>query len=1170
MSWAKPLTTACVVLLNVRGANGACLADAIPSASRIWAKDDSGDDLPIGLFEGQWDSAYLFTTFVQILIEEVLGYHTILSEEDGISGASAHFALAGCLNWNSAQSNEDRKCDLNETRMHVVVDGWMSNWPSEAAYIAKYPHLVPEDLGSMGYDGVEGIYVTHDIMSEAYESEGLALNFYLSYNQTHHDAKQYFDGIANVNSSRLQWCNNTNLFNRDHMENYLRWTGDSEGLVQMEDGRHVAKCLNGLFWLSPACRADASSCIPVLTAGSGWGHRDIMQWATAYAMPLSLGVAKTFSDEVSMVKDGRFVFYWYEPDAAFALLSPSSVIFPRHSAQQWAQGDRRTAPKAAYVNKACSRNLQYKAPKVKDFLSKISFDLQEAQRLLSLTQGGMSFYNVSCQWIRENRNRWADWVSGATSCSAGYGLAAMTGAFLSSRDGAFICKECPAGRFSERFTDGVGSAYRCTICQEGTSQSKAGATQCDACAKGTYTNVRGQTGCEVCRFGSYQSDEGQTGCLSCPEDRTTLFLAAQKLQDCVCRAESIEHDGICVECSQGLTCPRGSTVQLLLDGESELYEEVPMVEQGYHSTLEAPLDIYKCIGHCPGGRPGTCDAGRIGVTCGNCPKYEFIQDERCRPCRPVHSALWVLACPLIFILIICSYYMSNKEHGVRATAASCIFQLFGLILVFCEIIAVVQSVAVEWPKGLAVALSYFEVFGLSFESLGLGCLAGTSLRSYVAQSFFFPILVVGCFVVQGLTQIIPFPKRFLHLKWTKTATCNMLGHLLQEAYIMMSNIAFIPFSCFTHPNGSESLLTATNILCGSAEHRNMQVFGAILGLLCMVFLALCSYAALKAPAWSDSPVRMSCIRFLIDRFRPDVWWYGIILLVRGPLLSIPAIVAANLPGLQMTGLMGIMLISVLIQVRFLPWNALLANVADAASCSLLLILLSIGIARLPAPVGKWGNGVLDISGIVVALLILAVWVVVVLAVAILVFRKAILKREETRIINLGKLARSRDVLLILEDISSHVNGWSSAQMQRVDDAINQLCVYDYQVLCTSLMLLSVEVGIGGRSSLGSTSMRIRGVSTKAQKLRRTMSRLSQVERDSEAHDLAAEDDESTRTEILMPIAQVAEEQKEVAEEHVEEASQNMENGTLNEETETPSDTASETEGPAKKVVSEIL
>ena len=45
-----------------------------------------------------------------------------------------------------------------------------------------------------------------------------------------------------------------------------------------------------------------------------------------------------------------------------------------------------------------------------------------------------------------------------------------------------------------------------------------------------------------------------------------------------------------------------------------------------------------------------------------------------------------------------------------------------------------------------------------------------------------------------------------------------------------------------------------------------------------------------------------------------------------------------MPGLQMTGLLGIMLISVLIQVRFLPWNAPLVNVADAASSGFLLML----------------------------------------------------------------------------------------------------------------------------------------------------------------------------------------------------------------------------------------
>eukprot|EP00438_Fugacium_kawagutii_P028933 Skav208519 [mRNA] locus=scaffold1322:209880:213355:- [translate_table: standard] len=190
--------------------------------------------------------------------------------------------------------------------------------------------------------------------------------------------------------------------------------------------------------------------------------------------------------------------------------------------------------------------------------------------------------------------------------------------------------------------------------------------------------------------------------------------------------------------------------------------------------------------------------------------------------------------------------------------------------------------------------SYFEVFGLSFDNLGLGCLAGNQ--------------VVGSFVLQLLSKLIPLPERLQRWKWTRAGTVNMLGHLLQlaaerfqlrrgcastmdvswtpimdvswtptigipwfflhrsgdileqrpvlrqEGFITMSNIAFIPFSCFSHPSGAESLLTATNILCGSEDHRYMQAYGVILGLLCLAFLSLCSYAALKAPSWSEYPV----------------------------------------------------------------------------------------------------------------------------------------------------------------------------------------------------------------------------------------------------------------------------------------------------------------------------
>lgn len=46
---------------------------------------------------------------------------------------------------------------------------------------------------------------------------------------------------------------------------------------------------------------------------AGWAMQDIMQWATVYAMPLALGVAKTFSDEVDMVKEVDPIFYWWQP-----------------------------------------------------------------------------------------------------------------------------------------------------------------------------------------------------------------------------------------------------------------------------------------------------------------------------------------------------------------------------------------------------------------------------------------------------------------------------------------------------------------------------------------------------------------------------------------------------------------------------------------------------------------------------------------------------------------------------------------------------------------------------------------------------------------------------------------------------------------------------------------
>lgn len=77
------------------------------------------------------------------------------------------------------------------------------------------------------------------------------------------------------------------------------------------------------------------------------------------------------------------------------------------------------------------------------------------------------------------------------------------------------------------------------------------------------------------------------------------------------------------------------------------------------------------------------------------------------------------------------------------------------------------------------------------------------------------------------------------------------------------------------------------------------------------------------------PTRLAAIRFLIFRFRPNVWWFGLILLARGPLLSLPGVIATNMPSLRLTLMLGILLASGGLQLWFLPWKAPILNLVDA-------------------------------------------------------------------------------------------------------------------------------------------------------------------------------------------------------------------------------------------------
>eukprot|EP00434_Breviolum_minutum_P041830 symbB.v1.2.037213.t1/scaffold5433.1/size27253/2 len=154
-----------------------CLEDGVPESERQYIQDNAGNDMPVGFLVCAWQSSELLTVLTSILTEEALGFHTIPHPVIGGNGASPIYALAGCTDFDNAS---DRGCHGYETKVHVSMDSWVGSYSSARdKFNRQNPRIASVDLGGMGYDGEESIYLRRSVLKAAYEDNGLALTYYL-------------------------------------------------------------------------------------------------------------------------------------------------------------------------------------------------------------------------------------------------------------------------------------------------------------------------------------------------------------------------------------------------------------------------------------------------------------------------------------------------------------------------------------------------------------------------------------------------------------------------------------------------------------------------------------------------------------------------------------------------------------------------------------------------------------------------------------------------------------------------------------------------------------------------------------------------------------------------------------------------------------------------------
>lgn len=1029
----------------------------------------------MGIVVATWASAQLTSAAMEILISEVLGYNIRIDPTAAASSVDAIYGGLGCATWTNITN---RGCDNRKVRIHLMSESWMFARQDLLDSLSnEYKADVPLGGGDMGYVGDAGLYVQQSVIDAAQSSEGLALEYYKSYNASWHRPWLYFDDLSGINiTANFLKCSESLLNDNSTVFSYWKVAGDDDGVI-VTNTKYTAKCLDDYLWKSPTCRSDSAKCILWVTGGDGWDLVSVMQRSAVFNMPIACGVANGYSNYLAMPKQHKTLLFWWTPDNSFLDVNPILMQMAPHSAFQYKQGDQTTATVGTELAKMVSSDLRFLSPEVAKFVEEVKFELTEVNDLMRAFQAdGATRLGTACDWLKANEARWKDWIPDPTLCLRGFGLYDEVNArYPTSRLGATTCRACPPGTYSKIFTDDDGTTYLCEVCGAGTQQPAAGAAECEVCPEGTFKAAQTTDDCTPCAPGSYQDEQGQISCKACPAGTTTLLLGVKTGADCGCRSGTIDvvndsaQAAICQPCSDGLQCPILSTLDILYSGNSPLGDDfVAKILPGFFSTRSKPLQVFKCTSEaqCPGGTPNTCGAARIGTPCGECPSSTFWNKSVCAECSAWALVGWIISVVVIFLCLIFAYYFLNAPMTAKASTLFSTTCGVGMMINMLQTLGIIGGMTVDWPVTLGNIFGVLQIFTFDIDGLGFACISGSNaVIRYIVTVVFFP---VGLLWLSSCGFISRLKSKW---RWDRVKLNSTMGQFLQVGFSTMSSTALVPLICYSHPNGQQSNLKHPNIFCGSEDHTLMVIFGVILLVFGVCgFLSVCAWLAYRSPHYSSTGrydlVQSS--KFLLGRFRLDVWWYGVPLLVRGPLLALTVVIAPDTPALQVLFCQIILLCYMSLQLYHWPWKAPILNVVDFLSCFLITILVVVSGFYIPAATGDLQETFAVLSTIVISLLFSVVGLMVVLAILALFYRAAIGSQKELAIMTAGKTPPPSAVS---DELFEALQQLHPASKEDLSKQMEILAVYDLKCLITALTVLKSEVlpalDVGGAKRSGS-------------------------------------------------------------------------------------------------------
>ncbi|CAJ1462177.1 unnamed protein product, partial [Effrenium voratum] len=475
---------------------------------------------------------------------------------------------------------------------------------------------------------------------------------------------------------------------------------------------------------------------------------------------------------------------------------------------------------------------------------------------------------------------------------------------------------------------------------------------------------------------------------------------------------------------------------------------------GYYSPDES-FDIYKCLPqeYCPGGTPGQCAGGRIGLPCSKCPPGLSWDNGACETCGALSVPGWTVTPLMGAIGVPLLYFMLNGQGTAKASTMLATTCAMAMTISMLQNLGIVGLISFKWPDELAWLFNSLSIFNFDLSALGFSCLSDNLVLEYATSTIALPCGLVWLAFCGLVSQFLPRKWRF-----EKAKLVNTMGQMVQVTFTIYSKIALTPIMCYSNPNGRMAMLKHNGVFCfDSPEHAPMFLMGLALVTGMITFYSTAIHATIWAPkaAQSGNAAFLQSTRFLLFRFRVDYWWYGTFVLPRGWLLSMAIVVAADSPYMQMLMIITIMLIYLVVQLITWPWKLPALNAFDGTISACLLLMMAILGAFAPAVTEDLRQVLTQAAMGIVGFLNSVIFVMMLVTGVAVVKIHAMGGASESSWLALGQVPNTQ---FLAEKVAMLAEALEELEDEDIKAVLDKLSVYDLRMIQGVITAFGSELG----------------------------------------------------------------------------------------------------------------